>query len=851
MYSISTELISTVLYSVLRIMSLGMAMGKYRWLLLIPLSLILLQSYYMALASSNKISSGTDDWTMFHHDPSHCGYATSNTPTSSVKLLWTCKTWRSVRSSPAVANGCVVVGSCDWRVYCFNSSNGKPLWNYSTGNEVRSSPAVYNGSVYVGSDDGYLYCLDIATGKIFWKSEVGGFVQSSPAIVEGRVYVGSGDHDVFCLNASDGTKIRSYRISYRVYSSPALYDGVVFVASDDFCVYAFNEVTGDQIWRTHTGCFVSAPSVSNGAVYVGSIDGYVYCLNASTGTNIWAYRSGGSVYSSPAVAYGRVYVGSDDNNVYCLNASNGEKIWQIPTGYWVRSSPVVADGNVYVGSEDYSVYCFDAFTGAKKWSYATESSVDSSPAIVNGNLYVGSNDYRVYAFALSDLTGETLPSQNTNSLPWAVIAFDAIVCVVVALTIFTIVRFIHLVRQNKKNVEILKFSNQKRPWLSEHADALCILAILAYSTIFFVNLGSEPLWVTDEQTYSQWAFHMIRNGDYMTPWAYGDLLMWIGKPPLFMWLMSLAYQIFGINNFAARFWSAIFGTLTLVLVFYLGKRLYNLHVGLLSALVLGTFTTFFVFARHAMLDVPFVFFVLASIYFLLLSEKTERTNSYVALGGMFFGLAFMIKQVAAFLIPLIVFVYFAATGRGVMFFFKKRFSLFWRVGLLIVAPWMIYMTLRFGPDFWLSFFIFSGIMRASTPIEGHVGSYLYYFNYLINSENLVWVMLLPFSAGLCAFNAVIKRLKEDTLILAWISIVLVLFTLVQTKLDWYILPAFPAFAIAISSLLYQASMKVRIALHYYYPYVNRIVSYVFPTSKNMLEKAKIRLKILAIISREL
>jgi 4-amino-4-deoxy-L-arabinose transferase-like glycosyltransferase len=270
----------------------------------------------------------------------------------------------------------------------------------------------------------------------------------------------------------------------------------------------------------------------------------------------------------------------------------------------------------------------------------------------------------------------------------------------------------------------------------------------------------------------------------------------------------------------------------------LGKKLYNLHVGLLSALVLGTFTTFYLFARHAMLDVPFVFFILASIYFLLLSEKTESANRYVALSGMFFGLAFMIKQVAAFLIPLIVFAYFAAPRRGVRFLFTKRFSLLWRVGLLIVAPWMIYMTLRFGPDFWLSFFIFSGIMRASTPIEGHVGGYLYYFSYLVNNENLVWVILLPFSAGLCAFNAVIKRLKEDTLILAWISIVLVLFTLVQTRLDWYILPAFPAFAIAISSFLYQVSRKIRLAIRYYYPYVNRIVSHVFPQAKKVLEKAK-------------
>ena len=117
---------------------------------------------------------------------------------------------------------------------------------------------------------------------------------------------------------------------------------------------------------------------------------------------------------------------------------------------------------------------------------------------------------------------------------------------------------------------------------------------------------------------------MVKTGDYLTPWAFGDLSFWIGKPPLIMWLMSLAYQVFGVNNFASRLWSPVFGTLSLVLVFYLGKKLYNSYVGFLSAIVLGTFTTFYVFARHAMTDVPFVFFILASIYFFVLSEKTEK-----------------------------------------------------------------------------------------------------------------------------------------------------------------------------------------------------------------------------------
>jgi outer membrane protein assembly factor BamB len=803
-------------------------MGKHKWLLIIPISLILIQSYCMTVASSANTSSSTDDWTMFRHDPSHSGYTSGTGTTNSAKLLWIHKTWGEVRSSPAVTNGCVFIGSRDSRIFCLNASNGELFWNCSIVNRVNSSPAIYNNSLYVCSYDGNIYCLDIATGKVCWKSPVGSEVQSSPTIADGCVYVGSGDHDVFCFNASSGAKIRIYPTADRVQSSPAVSNGVVYAAADNYHVYAFNESTGKEIWRVHTGSYISSPTIYNGYVYIGSIDGYICGLNASTGAKIWMYQTENSVFSSPAVAYGCVYAGSDDNNVYCLNASNGKKIWQSPTGYWVRSSPAVADGNVYVGSEDFNIYCFNASTGAKKWSYATKSSVDSSPAIANGKLYVGSNDRNIYALALVDSTVESVPSQSADSLPWTTIVFDVIACAVAAAIIIIIMRFIHSTRQTKQNAEATKISDQKRPWFSEHADALCILAILAFSTIFFVNLGSGSLWVTDEQTYSQWAFHMFKTGDYLTPWSYGELDIGIGKPPLFMWLMSLAYQVFGVNNFAARFWSPVFGTLSLVLIFYLGKKLYNQYVGFLSALVLGTFTTFYVFARHAMTDVPFVFFTLASIYFLLLSEKTEGTNRYAALGGMFFGLAFMTKQIVALLIPLIVFSYFTASGRSIRFLFTKRFTLFWRVGLLVVSPWMIYMILRFGPDFWQSFFVYSGVLRAITPLDNHVGGYLYYFSYLFNNENLFWVILLPFAAGLCAFNSVFKRLKEDTLILAWMSIVLVTFTFVQTKLAWYILPAFPAFAIAISSFLYQLSKKIQLSIRSFILKLNRILFIFFP-----------------------
>ncbi|MEM2935659.1 MAG: glycosyltransferase family 39 protein [Candidatus Bathyarchaeia archaeon] len=347
--------------------------------------------------------------------------------------------------------------------------------------------------------------------------------------------------------------------------------------------------------------------------------------------------------------------------------------------------------------------------------------------------------------------------------------------------------------------------NFLRRLIASHVDPFCVLIIVAFSaTIFFPGLGDEPLWVWDEQTHVYWAEHMLTTGDYLTPWAFGDVCLWISKPPLYMWLMVLAYHIFGgISNFATRFWSAAFGVLSCVIVFYLGKFLYNRSIGILSAFMLGTFTTFWSFARHAMLDVPLTFFLSSSIYFYILNEKSDNNKRYTLLSGIFFGLALMTKQVAAFLTFLIIGFYLIVTQKNIRFLLSKRFTFFWVNGLLIFAPWIVYMHLRFGSDFWQNYFFYSVFQRSVEPIETHVGRYLYYFVYLSTHE--YWIYLLPFAISICVH----KRKKEDILVLIWITVVLGVFTIAQTKLYWYILPVFPAFSIAISSFLYKSYKKMK------------------------------------------
>ena len=76
-------------------------------------------------------------------------------------------------------------------------------WTYATGGEVRSSPAVADGVVFVGSNDAKLHVVDAATGEAKWTYATGGPVSSSPAVADSVVYVGSEDMKLHAVSLGE------------------------------------------------------------------------------------------------------------------------------------------------------------------------------------------------------------------------------------------------------------------------------------------------------------------------------------------------------------------------------------------------------------------------------------------------------------------------------------------------------------------------------------------------------------------------------------------------------------------------------------------------------------------------
>jgi outer membrane protein assembly factor BamB len=353
---------------------------------------------------------------MFGHDANHTRYSSSTAPNTK-EYRWVVGTNGSVRSSPAIVDGVVYVGSDDGYVYAINTTRGTAR-KWEVGDTIGSSPAILDGKIIIGSSDGRVHALNVTTGHSIWNSSyLGDPVESSPTIADDKVFIGSANGTVYALSQQTGDVIWKNITTPKmlVKSSPAVVDDVVYIGSNDGWVYAFNATDGNQIWKNETlGEVESSPTVVDGVVFVGSKDTRVYALNATNGFQIWNCTTGAAVTSSPAVAYGKVFVGSWDKYVYAIPQTDpdGDGIitqnevseygWKYLTSSKVRSSPAVADGKVFVGSDDYYVYALNAFNGTVVWKYRTRGIVYSSPAIastvVGGIVFIGSDDKSIYAF---------------------------------------------------------------------------------------------------------------------------------------------------------------------------------------------------------------------------------------------------------------------------------------------------------------------------------------------------------------------------------------------------------------------------------------------------------------------
>jgi 4-amino-4-deoxy-L-arabinose transferase-like glycosyltransferase len=264
------------------------------------------------------------------------------------------------------------------------------------------------------------------------------------------------------------------------------------------------------------------------------------------------------------------------------------------------------------------------------------------------------------------------------------------------------------------------------------------------------------------------------------------------KPPLFFWLQAGSMKMFGINEFAARFPNAIFGIITLVTFFLIGKKYRSPRFGFIWAIsYLGTFLPHLYF-KSGIIDPIFNYFIFLGIYFMYLdiSGKIFKNKYlYPSLAGLFIGLATLTKGPVGLLVFLIsFFVYFLFT-RFKNFPNIKKILLFIFFFTIICLLWFGQEIMNNGFWFLKEFLSYQADLFLH-PVASHGEPFYYHFVVVFIGCFPISIIALPILFGK---NVDVKKdFSRLMKILFWT--VMILFSITTTKIVHYSSLTYPPLA---------------------------------------------------------
>jgi 4-amino-4-deoxy-L-arabinose transferase-like glycosyltransferase len=324
------------------------------------------------------------------------------------------------------------------------------------------------------------------------------------------------------------------------------------------------------------------------------------------------------------------------------------------------------------------------------------------------------------------------------------------------------------------------------------------------------------------------------------------------KPPLMYWCQIVAFHLFGVTEFAARFFSAVFGIGAMLLTYDLGRTLFNKRVGLWSALALGSCVNFAVIARAATPDVYLTFFCTLALVILVRGKIATNKRSTAkepdfwqptldpswsvyAFAYAAIALAVLVKgPIVGAIVPMAVWGMFllveqrreanfskptAPAVRPWLSAFVNALRLFepvyflktvWRmrpltaiaVILLLAGPWYVWVGLRTDGEFLREFFLVHNFGRARQAMDSHSGPIFYYL-VAVCIGTFPWCVLLGPAIGNFA-----RSIRSDdrnrpayTLLACWTGVWIGILSLAGTKLPSYIIPCYPALAVAFATVV--------------------------------------------------
>jgi 4-amino-4-deoxy-L-arabinose transferase-like glycosyltransferase len=361
----------------------------------------------------------------------------------------------------------------------------------------------------------------------------------------------------------------------------------------------------------------------------------------------------------------------------------------------------------------------------------------------------------------------------------------------------------------------------------------CLVFLIFFSgALLTLRLGNTHFWDQDEGYYASVAREMFERGDWVVPTFNQQLFG--HKPPLMYWGMMVGFHAFGVNEAGARIVSSLFGVGTVLLTYCLGKLLFGQRTGLFSAIALSSSLMFVLVSRSATADSHLTFLVLLSLFVWISGYRSasgsQRNEKLRTMGWKpwtltyaVMGVSVLTKGPIGFLFPTAVIGLFLLTEvnhsavdetskqrqgwrqavraylPASFFYTVWRMRPFMAVALItaIAGPWYLLVQMQTQGEFLREFIGVHHLGRFSQAMDNHSGPFYYYLLACL-------IGLFPWSSFAipAALHWISPADSTSTrqairFISCWAGVYLVIFSLASTKLPNYVLPAYPALAIAL------------------------------------------------------
>ncbi len=339
------------------------------------------------------------------------------------------------------------------------------------------------------------------------------------------------------------------------------------------------------------------------------------------------------------------------------------------------------------------------------------------------------------------------------------------------------------------------------PRRSKHT--LLAALLLAAVAPYFLNLGVSSIWDANEAFYAQTPREMIETGDYVTPSFNFQLRM--NKPVLSYWNVAASYRVFGISEWSERLPIALGAFVIIGTAFGLGRLLSGTFGGLLAALVLATSPRLLLLARRIIIDIHITMWMgLVLLCFALAETRPQRRRLYLCLMYVAAGFGVLTKGPVAVFLPAVAFFIYLASQKRLGDLRHMLLPTGAVISLAIVVPWYYLLYREHGWEYIGSFIFGENLGRYAEAVGEQSRGLLFYIPVML-ADLFPWSLMIPLALWWAIRYH--RRDRVARLLVVWIAVVVVFFSLSGTKEDLYILPIVTAEAALIGAMLATAARR--------------------------------------------